>query len=234
MKSERKQYLELLQSLKISSDSVLKMVDELASMLDMFRVFKKAGRSATLTMSTKGGTATKVKLEVELDNAEPSPISSSTHSTSPASVPSLPACQAAGDRLRPRGSAARRAKAKARAARHQAFLALPFHWRKCSAPATPPPQRPLQIHPSPTDENRRQILTVDKKAGSQPTFSQLDGDGDLPPDCPTCQRQLDSIAPENRIPGSKNCSPPHNPATCTDIKPCNNCDECFHRICCKD
>ena len=115
----------------------------------------------------------------------------------------------------------------------KAFLALPFHWRKCSAPATPP-RRPLQIHPSPTDENRRRILTVDRKAGSQPTFSQLDGEGDLPPDCPTCQRQIDSIAPENRIEGSKNCSPPHNPATCTDIKPCNNCDECFHRICCKD
>ena len=232
--SERKQILELLQSLKISSDSVLKMVDELASLLDMFRSFKKAGRSAALTMSTKGGTATKVKLEVELDDAEPSPISTSTPSTSPASAPSLPACQAAGDRLRPRGSSARRAKAKARAARHQAFLALPFHWRKCSAPATPPPRRPLQIHPSPTDENRRRILTVDRKAGYQPTFSQLDGEEDLPPDCPTCQGQRDSIAPENRIPGSKNCSPPHNPATCTPIKPCSNCDECFHRIRCKD
>ena len=125
--SERKQILELLQSLKISSDSVLKMVDELASLLDMFRSFKKAGRSAALTMSTKGGTATKVKLEVELDDAEPpSPISTSTPSTSPASAPSLPACQAAGDRLRPRGSSARRAKAKARAARHQAFLCLCF------------------------------------------------------------------------------------------------------------
>ena len=86
--SFRKQILELLQSLKISSDSVLKMVDELASLLDMFRSFKKAGRSAALTMSTKGGTATKVKLEVELDDAEPSPISTSTHSTSPASAPS--------------------------------------------------------------------------------------------------------------------------------------------------
>ena len=189
-------------------------------------------------MSTKRGTATKVKLEVELDDAEPSPISTSTPSTSPASAPSLPACQVVGDRLRPRGSAARRAKAKARAARHQAFLALPFYWRKCSAPqsapATPPPRRPLQIHPSPTDENRRRILTVDRKAGSQPTFSQLDGEGDLPPDCPRCQRQIDSIAPEYRIEGSKNCSPPHNPDTCTDIKPCDNCDKCFHRICCED
>ena len=68
-----------------------------------------------------------------------------------------------------------------------------------STPDPPPPRRPLQIHPSPTDKNRHQILTVDRKGGSQPTFSQLDGDGDLPPDCPRCQRQIDSIAPENRI-----------------------------------
>ena len=155
-----------------------------------------------------------------------------------ASAPSLPGCQAAKGRHRPRGSEARRAKANARAARHRAFQALPFYWRKCSAPSStpdrPPPRRPLHIHPSPSDENRRQILTVDRKAGSQPTFSQLDGDGDLPPNCPTCQRQIDSIAPENRIPGSKNCSPPHNPATCANIKPCNNCDKCFHRICCEE
>ena len=170
------------------------MVDELSSLLDMFQSFKKSGRSATLTMSTKGGEATKVKLEVELDDAKPSPPLSSP-STSAASAPSLPGCQAAKGRHRPRGSEARRAKANARAARHRAFQALPFYWRKCSAPSStpdrPPPRRPLHIHPSPSDENRRQILTVDRKAGSQPTFSQLDGDGDLPPDCPRCQRQID-------------------------------------------
>ena len=140
-------------------------------------------------------------------------------------------CQAAGDRHRPRGSEARRAKANARAARHRAFEALPFPWRKCSAaPGTPapPPRRPLRIHPSPTDKNCRQILTVQRRAGSQPTFSQLDGVGDLPPGCPRCRRQIDSIAPEIRIPGSRNCAPPHNPATCTNSKPCHWCDKCFH------
>ena len=182
------------------------MVDELTSLIEMFQSFKKSGRSATLTMSTKGGQATKVKLEVELEDAKPSPLSTSTPSSSPASEPSLPACQATGDRHRPRGSAARRAKAKARAACHQAFKALPFYWRKCSASPSvpPPPRRPLQIHPSPTDENRRRILTVNRKAGFQPSFSQLDGEEDLPPD--------------------------YNKANCTDSKPCLWCDKCYHMI----
>ena len=88
------------------------MVDELSSLMDMLHAFKKGGRSATLTISAKEGQATKVKLEVELDDAKPSPLSSP--STSSAAAPSLPGCQAAGDRLRPRGSVARRAKANAR------------------------------------------------------------------------------------------------------------------------
>ena len=187
------------------------MVGELTSLIEMFQSFKKSGRSATLTMSTKGGQATKVKLEVELEDEKPSPLSTSTPSISPASEPSLPACQATGDRHRPRGSAARRAKAKARAACHQAFKALPFDWRKCSdppsvspPPSPPPPRRPLRIHPSPTDENHRQILTVNRKAGFQPTFSQLDGEEELPT----------------------------NPANYTDSKPCVQalCDKCYHMI----
>ena len=37
-----------------------------------------------------------------------------------------------------------------------------------------PPRRPLHHHPSPpTKENRRLVLTVKRKAGYQPTFSQL-------------------------------------------------------------
>ena len=44
--------------------------------------------------------------------------------------------------------------------------------------------RPLQLHPSPKDENRRLIRTVDRKAGYLPTFSQLDGGGDPPPSPP--------------------------------------------------
>ena len=159
-------------------------------MLDMFRDFKKAGKSVTLTMlPTKGGRATKVKLEVELDDAKPTPLStSSPSSASSTSAPSLPGCQAAGDRLRPRDSAVRRAKANARAAQHRAFLALPFpggDYRAALGAPDPTPRRPLIVHPFPKDENRRLILTVDRKAGFQPTFSQLDGDGDPPSHMPT-------------------------------------------------
>ena len=45
------------------------MADKLTSLIEMFHYLKKSGRSATLTMSTKEGQATRVKLEVELDNA---------------------------------------------------------------------------------------------------------------------------------------------------------------------
>ena len=83
---------------------------------------------------------------------------------------------------------------------------------KCSASPSvpPPPRRPLQIHPSPTDENRRRILTVNRKAGFKPTFSQLDGEEDLPPE----QEHLEATQPAN----------------CTDSKPCLWCDKCYHMI----
>ena len=58
------------------------MVDELASVIEMSRSFKKSGRSATMTMSTRNGQATKVKLEVELDDATPSSVSPSPTSNS--------------------------------------------------------------------------------------------------------------------------------------------------------
>ena len=144
----------------------------------MFHSFKKSGRSATLTMSTKGGQATKVKLEVELDDA--TPPSSSPSSTSTSTAPSLPGCQATGDRHRPHGSARRRAKANARAAQHRIFQALPFPEGFSDAqslPGPPPSRRPLQHHPSPTVEGRRKILTVKKPAGCQPTFATLNLDG---------------------------------------------------------
>ena len=159
------------------------MGDELATLMDLFHSIKKAGRSATLTMSTKGGKATIVKLEFELNDAKPSSFSTAPSSASP---PSLPGCQAAaaGDRHRHRGSAAKRAKANARAAQHRGFQALPFPGGDYSAALGPPdpspPRRQLQLHPSPKEENRRLILRVDRKAGFQPTFSQLDGDGDPP------------------------------------------------------
>ena len=40
------------------------MGDEIANLIDLFNSFKKAGRSAILTMSTQGSNTTKVKLEV--------------------------------------------------------------------------------------------------------------------------------------------------------------------------
>ena len=46
------------------------MGDELANLIDVFNSFKKAGRSAILTLSTKGSNTTKVKLEVELEDAQ--------------------------------------------------------------------------------------------------------------------------------------------------------------------
>ena len=151
----------------------------------MFHSFKKSGRSATLTMSTKGGQATKVKLEVELDDA--TPPSSSPSSTSTSTAPSLPGCQATGDRHRPHGSARRRAKANARAAQHRVFQALPFpegFSDALSLPGLPPARRPLQHHPSPTVEGRRKILTVKKPAGCQPSFATLNLDGAPPPTTP--------------------------------------------------
>ena len=152
-----------------SSDSELQMADKLTSVIEMFHSFKKSGRSATLTMSTKGGQATKVKLEVELDDA--TPPSSSPSSTSTSTAPSLPGCQATGDRHRPHGSTRRRAKANARAAQHRIFQALPFPEGFSDAqslPGLPPTRRPLQHHPSPTVKDRRKILTVKKPSGCQP------------------------------------------------------------------
>ena len=51
------------------------MADKLTSLIEMFHYLKKSGRSATLTMSTKEGQATRVKLEVELDDAGHPPLS---------------------------------------------------------------------------------------------------------------------------------------------------------------
>ena len=206
------------------SDSEQKMGDELATLMDLFHSIKKAGRSATLTLSTKGGRATIVKLEFELNDAKPS-----SSSTSSVSSPSLPGCQAAnaaaaGDRHRHRRSAARRAKANARAAQHRAFQALPFPGGDYSAALGPPdpspPQRSLHLHPSPKEENRRLILTVDRKAGFQPTFSQLDGDGD-----PTSHFRAILVAISNNITNYSHCdlvailSTSHSTTIFTAIQP---------------
>ena len=174
------------QKLSISSESVEKMGDEVASLLNLFNSFKMAGKSATLVLSTEGGKST-AKLEVNLSKAKSSSSPSTAASTK---LLTSPGCQALGDRERPQPSAAKRARANARAAQHRVHMALPFPKGDYSAAvgpphcSLPPPRRPLCFHPSPTCENRRRIVTVDRTAGFQPTFSQLDGDGD-PPHKPT-------------------------------------------------
>ena len=216
------------------------MGDELATLMDMFQSIQKAGRSATLTMSTREGKATKVKLEFELDDTKPSPLS--TSSASSASSPSLPSCKAAaaGDRHRHRGSAARRAKANARAAQHRGFQALPFPGGDYSAalgppdPSPPQPRQPLHLHPSPKEENRRLIVKVDRKAGFQPSFSQLDGDED-PPASPSTSPTFKPLVDPPSTPPPLSPAPlsndPPQPQLCSSPLP----PPCFpdpHPLCC--
>ena len=73
----------------ICSDSCTKMEGELAALMDMFHSVKRAGRSATLTLSTNNGKATQVRFAIELDDALHPPSTSSSTSTSaaPTSTP---------------------------------------------------------------------------------------------------------------------------------------------------
>ena len=111
------------QKLFDSSESVAKMGDEVTSLLNLFNSFQMAGKSATLVLSTKGGKTTIAKLEVNLSNAKSSSSPSTAASTT---LLTSPGCQALGDRERPQPSAAKRARANARAAQHRVHLALPF------------------------------------------------------------------------------------------------------------
>ena len=90
------------------SDSEQKMEGELASLMEVYHLVKKAGRSATLTFSSKRGSASIVKLEIELDDAAPPSASTS-------SLPSTPVAPAPGSQRRQRRSKAKKAKANARA-----------------------------------------------------------------------------------------------------------------------
>ena len=88
----------------------MKMGDELANLLEIFKKIEKDGGQATLSISTHAG-KTKVKLE----------LVSSLSTTEP--TPSLPSSPASGGRRRHHRGPAKKAKAKARAALHQASLA---------------------------------------------------------------------------------------------------------------
>ena len=108
-----------------------------------------------MSCQPRGGKTTTAKLEVELSNNK----APSTLLTSP------------GGRHRPQPSAVKRAKANARAAQHRIHQALPFPEGDYGAAvgpplcSPPPPRRPLNVHPSPTCEDRCRIVTVKRKAG---------------------------------------------------------------------
>ena len=200
----------------------------MASLLALFNSFKKTGKSATLVLSTKGGDVT-AKLEVKLINAKSSP--SSTTTPSPTLLTS-PGCQDSRDRQRPHRSAARRTKANARAAQHRLHQALPFPGGDYTAAVgPPPPRRPLRLHPSPKEENRRLMLTVDRKAGFRPTFYQLDWDGDPPPHTPTSEPSLSPCKNDEHCEICNNClllCPDHHGCRCDQnmvskcvCRPCN-------------
>ena len=147
------------------SDSEQKMEGELASLMEVYYLVKKAGRSATLTFSSKRCSASIVKLEIELDDAAPPSASTS-------SLPSTPVAPAPGSQRRQRRSKAKKAKANARAALHQAAQAAPTSASPASGGAPLPPPPPP---PPPPPASRRLVTTVGRKASSGPSFSQLDG-----------------------------------------------------------
>ena len=128
----------------ISSKSVAKMEDEVSSLLHLFNSFKMAGKSATFVLSTKKEKTTTAKLEVELSNTK---------------------AEGAEGLHRPQPSAAKRARANARAAQHRVHQA-PFPGGDYGAAVgppycpPPPPRPPLRVHSSPTCENRRRIVTL--------------------------------------------------------------------------
>ena len=149
---------------------------------ELFRIFDTfcrvwgAGGQATLTTSTQGGLV-KANLDVQLGPpTAASPGAPPLHqqrqnawtSTFSSSAPGHPGAAKRRRRRRHRGPAAI-ARSKARAAAHQASLAAA---KSGTAPVLiPPPPLP------PPASTQRLIKVVERKAGSRPSFCQLDGEG---------------------------------------------------------
>ena len=158
------------------------MGDELTNLLEIFKKFEKEGRQATLSVSTNAG-KTKVKLEL---------VSSSSTTESNSSLPSSPA---SGGRRRCHRGPAKKAKAKARAALHQATLATATDpvaggGEVSSSPAALPssasgaPTRQPRLLPSPLAlDGRRRVMSVGRR--EMPPISHLNLDGNPPPSPPT-------------------------------------------------
>lgn len=134
------------------------MGDELTSLLAIFHKIEETGGQATLSVATNNG---KTKIKFELVSAP------TTSATSTSSLPNSSAALHPASGKRKRSRAARR-KAKARAAAHQASLAAAAGTAPVQVPPPPPP---------PPASTQRQVKVVERKAGSRPTFCQLDGEG---------------------------------------------------------
>ena len=151
------------------------MEGELAALMEMFYAVKRAGRSATLTLFTNNGKATQVKLAIELDDALPPPSTSSS-ATSAASASS----PASGRRHR--SGPAKKAKAKARAAKHRAAEAARTSPTDPGGDEGAPPSQlpPLaqgldqlqgSAYPAPT---RKLVTKLRRRANTWSTMPQLD------------------------------------------------------------
>ena len=154
---------------------------ELIRIFDTFCRVWQAGGQATLTTSTEGGLL-KANLDIQLGpptaacpGAPPPHLQRQTAWTSTSSSTHAPGQPGAGSRRhrrrrRHRGPAAK-ARSNARAAAHQASLAA----AEVGIAPMPPPPPPLP--PPPPPSSTRMIKFVGRKAGIQPSFSQLDGEG---------------------------------------------------------
>ena len=159
------------------------MGDELTSLLEMYHLVKKTGRSATLTLSSKGGKATTAQLVIELDDAAPPPASTSTSSR-----PSTAAAPAPRSRRQRRRSRAAKAKANARAAQHQANQASPTASPASGDATSAPLGRPLLPFPPPPRlpaPTRRLVTVLRRRANTWTSFRQLDGEAEETPSPPS-------------------------------------------------
>ena len=159
-------------------------LDEFSGLLATFKRVVEAGMQANLSASTDKEGNLKAKLEIKFCQvATPSSLPSKSTGSSP--VAQAPGQPAAGRRRKRRGPAARE-RARARAACYRAAKAAAEaaqggssaseEVKVSSAPEqtpSPPPPPP----PPPPTATARLIKVVERKAGSQPTFSQLDGEG---------------------------------------------------------
>ena len=180
-----------------SEISVYKMRGELETLLKLLHQVEEDRGAASLTITTRGG-KTAIKFTTEFDETAPP-----TASTAPGPQPR--------QQRRNRGRAARR-KANARAAQHRATEATPSSPTNPGGDSSDPPRRPLQVLPSPVDERRRQVITVERPAGE--SFDGLNMDGSPPS--------------EDNDQNETTCKPPACLIDCNiQVDHCEHCQRCF-------